>query len=169
MAELQFPDLAVVQLVLAGDSGPKPLELPGVVFEVHLFARRKNDYHLGPFFSDAGGQIQISTEACRYLVEAEHESSLMDYAGLAHCDPVVTIRHLSGEEVARAAESRRTAWRQLLRGERHLFRSIEELIALYEAAPNGLLEPGGQLLRVRWDGSESHPAYQYPVTWQPAP
>lgn len=155
-----FPEVATIQFV--SGRPPAPLRLAGVLCGVRLAARVKNDYNLGPFVSDAEGVVRITREACRAFVEAEHDAGLMDYAGVEQCGARVEIRALTGGEAADAARQRRTVWRALLRGEDRLFASIDELVALYEGAPNHRIVAGAPLTPT-WDGSESAPGYQYVV------
>jgi len=161
--ELIFPELASIQLVMRSAAGSEPLRLGGVVFAVRLIARSKNDYTLAPLVSDPTGVVTISREACECLVDADHDSGLMDYAGVGQCSSRVEIRHLSGAEVERAANARRKIWRGLLRGEDRIFRSIDELITLYDRAPNARLSVSSPPLRPTWNGSSLHPSYQYVI------
>lgn len=161
MGGVQFPEIAEIQL-MAG-TPPEPLALPGVVFAVRLLARRKNDYVLAPFTSDAAGVVRITREACSALVEAEHDSGLMDYVGIHDCNPRVEIRPLTYAEIERAKESRRTVWQELLRGEDRLFGSMERLLAIYDRASNAELDARTPPLRPFWDGTEQRPSYDYVV------
>jgi hypothetical protein len=160
---LVFPEEATIQLITGSAPDAKPLALAGLVFGVRLRARRKNDYELMPFTSDHQGRVRISTVACEAFVAAEHDSGLMDYAGVEQCSPVVEIRALSGPEVEAALQSRRGLWRQLLRGEDRLFGSLAELLDIYQLAPNARLRSGQPPLIVRWDGSDRRPEYRYAV------
>ena len=162
MDKLVFPERACIRIEIEDPAGRRPLELSGMVFSIRLTARQKSDYFLSPFVSDSSGLLWITREACEFLVQSEHDSGLMDYAGLEFCRSEVEIRHLNGEEIQKAAHSRRTVWRQLLRGEDRLFASIEDLVAVYERAPNANLGKA-QALRVRWDGTNPHPEYLYVV------
>jgi hypothetical protein len=155
-----FPETATIQLVSGRPLSPLPLA--GVVCVVRLVARVKNDYRLGPFLSDAEGVVHITRAACQALVEAEHDSGLMDYAGVEQCDAQVEIRVLTGAEVKEAAGARRTVWRTLLRGEDRVFASIDALVASYAGAPNGRLTAGPPLTPY-WDGSNLAPYYAYVI------
>lgn len=156
-----FPELTTVQLVTGRVGELTPLPLPGVVFEARLRAREKSDYILVPFVSDSSGLVHITADRCAALVDAEHDSGLMDYAGLATCDPVAEVRHLSAPEVRKAADTRRGVWKRLLRGEDRLFFSIEELIAIYDQAPNARIRARDGTLYPRWDGSDSKRDFTY--------
>jgi hypothetical protein len=160
VAHVVFPEVATIRFV--SGHPPAPLCLAGVLCGVRLAARAKNDYHLGPFVSDAEGVVRITREACRAFVEAEHDVGLMDYAGVEQCDARVEIRALTGGEATNAARQRRTVWRALLRGEDRLFASIDELVAMYEGAPNHRIVVGSPLTPT-WDGSEPTPRYRYVV------
>jgi hypothetical protein len=159
--QLVFPELASIQLVTGPPSQLQPIPLGGVIFAVCLIARSKSDYTLAPFATDAAGLLTISREACECFVDADHDSGLMDYAGVGQCSPRVEIRLWSAAEVERAANARRRIWRKLLRGEDRLFQSIEELIAIYDRAPNARLSVSSPALRPIWNGSELRPSYQY--------
>src|SRR6185437_9682831 len=54
--------------------------------------------------------------------------------------------------------ARRKVWRSLLRGEDRLFRSMDELLALYDRAPNARLTVGSPSLEPIWDGSNLRPS-----------
>jgi len=158
-----FPELTTVQLATHHLGELIPLALPGVVFEARLRARAKNDYTLAPFVSDASGLVRITAERCLALVEADHDSGLMDYAGLAMCEPQAEVRHLTAAELRRAADTRRRVWKRLLRGEDRLFSSIEELVAIYENAPNARLRSRDGTLFPRWDAGHSKRDFTYVV------
>ena len=163
MNALVFPEEATIQLVQRTRAGDEPLALGGVVFAVRLRARHKNDYVLAPFVSDAEGTVRITREACECLVAAEHDSGLMDYAGVDQCSPEVEIWHLNEAETEAAADQRRRVWRQLLRGEDRLFASVAQLVTIYEAAPNRRLRAADTPVRAQWDGATPRPRYEYAI------
>lgn len=154
-----FPHRATVQLV---DPGGKSIHVGGALVLVRLFATQKNDYELGPFVTDEQGAVTIDRAACERFVVAEQDSGLMDYAGIGACSADVEIRLASPEEIARAATSRRTVWRELLRGEREIFGSMESLLALYEHATNHRLL-GHRPVIVPWNGASDSPSYSYVI------
>jgi hypothetical protein len=158
-----FPDLTTVQLVTGRIGEWQPLRLAGVVFEARLRARANNDYVLAPFISDSHGVVRFTRERCEALVEAEHDSGLMDFAGLENCDAPAEVRHLSGTEVRKAADIRRRVWTRLLRGEDRLFSSINELIAIYQNAPNERIRARDGTLYPRWEGGDSKRDFTYVV------
>ena len=160
MTHVVFPEIATVQLV--SGRPPVPLCLAGVVCAVRLTATAKNDYQLGPFVSDADGIVRITRDTCLAFVEAEHDSGLMDYAGVEQCDARVQIRVLTAAEAEEAARTRRTVWQSLLRGEDRVFPSIEALVATYAGAPNGRIVAGPPLAP-SWDGSDATPCYSYVI------
>ena len=164
MDRLVFPEEATIQLVRDSTPNARPFAVAGVVFGVRLRARQKNDYALQPFVSDARGCVRISRPACEALVAAEHDSGLMDYAGVEQCWPDVEIRALSVAEIEQVLEVRRHVWRQLLRGEDRLFASMADLLNVYERASNARLTGPAVPLVVRWDGSEPQPRYPYPAS-----
>lgn len=159
MTGVVFPRRATVQLVMRGRIA-EPVRLGGAVFFLRLFATQKNDYQLGPFVTDDQGRVTIDRETCEHFVAAEHESGLMDYAGIDQCREEIEIRLLRPDEISRAAKSRRTVWRTLLGGEDKVFGSMAALLAVYDQATNSRLttrEP----LTCAWNGSEPNPSYSY--------
>jgi hypothetical protein len=161
MAGVVFPELATIQLMTGERTRSAPLRVAGLVFWVQLRAAFKNDYTLGPFVSDADGHVPISREACQAFVDANHDTGVMDYAGIGQCSTHVEIRHLSEEELRAAAQARRTTWTQLLAGEVRLFLAIADLIHLYDAAPNARFAPAREPLEAMWDGKVLRPRYEY--------
>ena len=161
LERLVFPELASLQLVTGSPTEPRPLPLAGAVFAVHLFASARNDYTLAPFVTDPAGILQITRAACECLMDAAHDAGLMDHAGVGHCSARVEIRLWTGSDVQQAADARRHVWRRLLQGEDRLFRSLEELVAIYDHAPNARLSVSSRALRPIWDGSDPRPSYQY--------
>ena len=140
----------------------EPVRLGGAVFFLRLFATQKNDYHLGPFVSNDQGAVTIDREMCEHFVAAEHESGLMDYAGIDQCREEIEIRLLRPDEISRVANSRRTVWRTLLGGEGEVFGSMAALLAVYDQASNSSLITREPLTCV-WNGSEPNPSYVYLV------
>jgi hypothetical protein len=109
---LKIPDRVLVQLV---DSENKPVHLAGVVFEIHLFATRKNDFQLAPFVSDLGGTVTIGAAQMNALVLSEYDSGLMDHVAVEMCSTRIEIRLWSELQVNRALEAREKVWQSLLK------------------------------------------------------
>ena len=108
--------------------------IPNIVFSVDTHARHKNDYHLGPFFSDENGVVTITRELLDTYAEAELESGLMGYASISDCYSLVEIRLWSDDDLERAIRGRQT-W-GLLKREKTLWESPEELIERFRNANN---------------------------------
>jgi hypothetical protein len=56
MGNLIIPNKATIRLL---DERDQPVRLANIIFTVHLYARRKNDFDLGPYLSDDTGVITI--------------------------------------------------------------------------------------------------------------
>jgi len=132
---LILPDRVEIQLL---DAEKLPLKMAGVLFRVHLFARKKSDFTLQPFSSDAEGLVTIAKKDIEACVAAEYDSGLMDYSHVGDCAPSVEIGPLSQDDIARAIEARET-WTSLLAGERDRWTSIEQLLDVYRNSNNGRL------------------------------
>jgi hypothetical protein len=105
-----------------------------VLIGVKAFARSKNDYSLGPYATSADGLARITRNDLQAEIEAAHDSGLMDYAGIAQCNPIVQLFVWSAEDIRKALSARHNVWSFLLRGERDRWGSTAELLALYDRA-----------------------------------
>jgi hypothetical protein len=157
MASLLIPDKVVLRL---GDSGHKPLRVVNVLFFVHTFANRKNDFMLGPFATDADGIVTIMKRDLLAEAAAHYDSGLMDYDVIENCQPIVEIAAMEPRAVEEALEARTNVWKTLLRGESERWTNIEELRNLYRTAANTRISV--QAIRVRWD--ETTNEFEYAVT-----
>jgi hypothetical protein len=147
MSSLILPNRVTVQLV---DHNNSALRMANVLLRVHLFARRKNDFHLQPFASDNEGLVTILKKDLEAEVAAHYDSGLMDYAHVSDCMPTVEIRLLSTDETGKAIEARQT-WKDLLAGERDRWTSIDQLLVQYEKANNRhLLVAQSSVIRADW-------------------
>jgi|SRR5579863_69805 len=157
MASLLLPDKVVLRLV---DSGHKPVRVANVLFFVHTFANRKNDFMLGPFATDTEGVVTIMKRDLLAEATAHYDSGLMDYDVIENCQPIVEIAAMEPQAVEEALVARTNVWKTLLRGESERWTSIEELRNLYRTAANNRISV--QAIRVRWD--ESTHEFEYSVT-----
>jgi hypothetical protein len=105
-----------------------------IAFTIHVFARHKNDYHLGPFFSDEHGVVTISKELLEISAEAERETGIMDYGSIDECYSLVEIRLCSENDLVRAISARQV-W-GLLGREASVWESKESLIERLKQAHN---------------------------------
>ena len=152
--DLQLPELTKIQLL---DTTSSPLRLSGVIVFIKASARRKNNYSLGPYWSNSDGLIEIRKEDLLSEVDSTHDSGLMDYAGINQCYPNVRIEIQNKSDIERITHCRKTAWKNLLRGEKERFQSMEEMISVYESSPNAgfELKDEDRVSEVVWDGSHS--------------
>ena len=65
-------------------SGHKPLRVANVLFFVHAFANRKNDFMLGPLATDAE-VVSIMKRDLLAEAAAHYDSGLMDYEVIENC------------------------------------------------------------------------------------
>jgi hypothetical protein len=157
MASLLIPEKVVLRLV---DSEHKALRVANVLFFVHTFANRKNDFMLGPFATDAEGVVTIVKRDLLAEAAAHYDSGLMDYEVIESCKPIVEIAAMEPQAIEKALVARTNVWKTLLRGESERWTSIEELRNLYRTAANNRISV--QPIRVRWD--ESTNEFEYAIT-----
>ena len=159
MASLVLPDRVVLRLV---DGKAQPIRQANVLFRIYTFARRKNDFSLGPFVTDADGIATFTKRELLAEAEAHYDSGLMDYVGIADCQPLVEIQAMSPQEIDQALKARTRVWKQLLRGERGRWKDIEELRDVYRAAAN--IRVSVKPVQVLWDGSQHEFEYTIPAS-----
>jgi hypothetical protein len=170
MSNLILPELATIKLKTLTSQGKyqpaleQDYRVPNIVFSIDTHARHKNDYHLGPFFSDENGVVTITRELLDIQIEATLDSGLMDYTHISDCYSLIEIRLWSENDLERAIEGRRT-W-GLGKREKDLWKSPEELIDAFRAANNRNLVfvDGFSRIRDEWDGSKREYAYDFHVT-----
>lgn len=124
-----------------------PIKIPNIIVSIHLFAMRKNDYYLGPFFSDNNGEIKIDKNILEISAEAELQTGLMDYKEVDECSSLVEIKIASEGEIADLIKGR-TLW-GLIGQEQQLYNTKEELLDRITKNNNNLIFPNS--LRVIWN------------------
>jgi hypothetical protein len=134
MESLVLPESVTIRLV---DKDFLPVNISGFLIKVTAFARYRNNYHLGPFVSDEGGVIKFTRKDLLNDISAVHDSGLMDYAGYESCEQKVRIHAYTDQEIKKEIRSRSDIWVDLLQGEAERWGTIENLIAIYQAATNG--------------------------------
>ena len=175
MRTFELPAAVTVQLRtwagIPGRATEKGYEGPPLALEVRTFARHKNDYYLGPFFSE-GDRVHITREQLELSVRAHLDMGLMDYVDIRDGFGLVEISYWSPDEVRRAIEYRGP---EVERGafyseyEARLWSTPSQYVALLQASANLRLPPpiraGGFVIRDEWDGRQ--PTYDYVYRLQP--
>jgi len=113
-----------------------PRGLANVIFTIHLYARRKNGFDLGPYLSDDRGVVTITEADMRDDVDATYDSGLMDYVSVENCHTFMEIRLETEEHIRQALHSRETVWKNLLKGEKERWGSMENLLRAYRESSN---------------------------------
>jgi hypothetical protein len=77
--------------------------VPNIAITLTLYARKKNDYHLGPNLSEPSGTITIDRDWVKKSVEANINFFLMDYySTMEDCYPYVGLEVMSADDIDRA-------------------------------------------------------------------
>jgi hypothetical protein len=165
MGNLIIPKKVEIRLK---DNREQPARLANVIFTIHLFARRKNDFDLGPYLSDEMGVVTITEADMRHDVDATYDSGLMDYISVENCHTFMEIRLETEEHIRRALHSRETVWKTLLKGERERWGSMENLLRAYRESSNGRLNvhEGFSRLRDDWDGRQAEYKYEFQIAFR---
>ena len=97
--KLYFPTRLLLRF-LEDDTGNP---VPKIVVTLTIYAREKNDYHLGPSLSGLDGEIVIDANWVEEAIQYVRNTSLMDYATpIDQCFPEISIKVMSVGEIARA-------------------------------------------------------------------
>lgn len=146
------------------DGFGKPFEISNVIITVHLFARRKNDFYLGPFVSDKSGKVKITQRELVNEIQATISTGIMDYSSAETCFPFIEIFVNPPEDIDRALNAREKHWNILLGGEKERWDSMEDLLNVYRHAKNKDVKISKELSRIRdeWDGERDE--YHYSLS-----
>jgi len=134
----------------------------GAIAGIRCFARKKNDYHLGPVFADASGVMHVMRAEIELLAAAQLETDLMGLAPLTSAFPFVELRLWRRSDIERAIEGRRR-W-GLVGEEPALYESVESLIEKYENSVSRNLDDVACPPRVRDEWLDEKPkTYRLPM------
>ena len=101
---LQLPARFQFTMLDAEDGSP----VEGIAATLTLFARMKNNYHLGLPLSDNRGYVVVTSKWVRAGIAFARNLLIMDYAGgLDECQPVAVVEIMSTEEINRAVSAMR--------------------------------------------------------------
>jgi len=153
---LVFPDRVEIQLL---DPEGQPYLVEDVALIIRTFARHKNDYHLGPFFSDNKGFLIIAKGALEARVAESISYAGMDYVDVNTCYPLVSIYLMPQESIDFVIDRLQAGC--ITERELELWNSTEELMEKYKNSGNKDLRISDNDAGIRdeWDGSRSEYAY----------
>jgi hypothetical protein len=162
MGNLIIPEKVTIRLK---DNHGQPLPMANVIFGIHLFARHKNDFHLGPYVSNTDGIVVITGTDIQHDVEATYDSGLMDYVSVETCHTLAEIQLETADDIQKALHCRETEWTSLLKGETERWGSMNNLLKIYRQAANSRLNVCMGFSRIRddWDGSKEEYGYDFAV------
>lgn len=119
---LFFPEKLMVRVVDSNTNEP----VPNIAVILHLKARAKNDYDLGPPMSDTEGKILIERDWVRQAVDRVRNTALMDYVStMEQCFPDTRIIVMSQGQIDKAVAAMRI-W-GIEEGDIDVRRSISDL------------------------------------------
>lgn len=159
MTQLIFPASVTVRLMTVLKRTEEPFHSPDAALFVRTFARRKNDYHLGPFFSDPEGIVAIDGAVCQRLADAHLEMGIMDRYRVSECFSLVELYHLADQHL----ESAIAAVKEYgVPANQEWFCPKDEMLKRYRAAKNMNLQEVLFPLRDEWEG-KGEATYTYHV------
>jgi hypothetical protein len=148
MLSLLIPQKVVLRLV---DSTGIPVRVANVLFRVHAFANRKNDFSLGPFATDVEGVATITKRDMLAEATAHYDSGLMDYDRIENCQPVVEIAAMGPSDIDKALRARTSVWKRCckerLNGGQASSNSGMSTATLTDAFRSSLLGCAGTILK----------------------
>ena len=124
-----------------------PLKIKNIIIFIHIFAVEKNNYNLGPYFSDNNGESYINKHMLEISTNSELETDLMGHRDIKDCSSQVEIEILSEEAIKRLIEGRKL-W-GITKQEIELYGSKEHLLEKIEKNSNSMVESAKIL--VDWD------------------
>lgn len=142
---MKFPEKIKIKIIEGFTR--KPIKIPNIIISIHVFAMKKNDYYLGPFFSDEAGELEIDKKVLEISAEAELKTGIMDYRSINEGSPLIEIRIISPEEIASLLKGREL-W-GIIGHEKKLYNTKEELLERIRRNNNNLILP--QSIRVIWN------------------
>ena len=146
------------------NDGPVPYQGAPLALEIRTFARRKNDYTWGPFFTDSDGVLSIGRRELDLAAAGHRSAGFMDYAELEDSFALVEIIHYSVADIARIIQAREARWTMLLDGEEELYGSLPALCERLRTSGNHRLAPPTEYygrLRDEWTDPTRHAEYTY--------
>jgi len=93
---MNFPEKVTFRFI--DKDTKKPIE--NIAAIIILYARRKNNYEIGPKFYDKNGYIDFSKEECNKGIKLSQELFIMDYSSsLENCFPKILLNTLDAKNV----------------------------------------------------------------------
>ena len=79
-----------------------------LVILLKLFAHRKNDYYIGPKFTNQNGKVEFTFQECLDEIQVSRKMFPMDYkSSLQECLSKISIEVMSQDGIQKLIESRR--------------------------------------------------------------
>lgn len=126
-----FPKRLEINIV---DEDGKKILLSDVILKITMFSLTKNNYPLGPFFSDKDGTVSLTAEVLTVAANSVLDGGLMDYVHYDKCDSKVLVEILDSNDVERLLNAR-LMW-GVAKGEELLYSSKEELLKKIKSSNN---------------------------------
>src|SRR5258708_11381985 len=86
---MRFPE----KLTVVARDGATSQPVKDVAIVLVLFAKRKNDYSVGPLITNENGKVESTRAECESAIKQAQEAFVMDYHGdLESCRPLIEVR-----------------------------------------------------------------------------
>lgn len=103
---MRFPD----KLIVVAREHDTTLPAQGVAIVLVLFAKRKNDYSVGPLITNENGQVEFTRAECESAIKQAQDAFVMDYHGdLESCRPLIEVRLHLPEYIEKMLENYKTS------------------------------------------------------------
>ena len=133
---MKFPKNLMIS-ILSQDN--KPILQSDIMIVINLIAPRKNNYHLGPFFTNNKGVVFLTEKDLQISAQAEAETGLMDYLPYVECSDEVEIEIFNYENLDKLIYGR-TIW-GLVGDETSLYETKENLLERIKSSANHKVLP----------------------------
>jgi len=131
-----IPNKLIIQLMNAPDV---IVDVENVILSLKVFAYQKNDYHLGPFFTNKDGACIIERQTIKIMADAELQRGIMDFQAFDSCSNLAEVSILTKEQIGRMLEARKL-WGTIA-DESRMFGTKENLINKIQDNNNAMVRP----------------------------
>lgn len=136
-----------------------------VLVGLHIFAKSKNDFYLGPFHSNSDGKIIIYQKDLLASLKTTYSTGLMDYSDIHDSYPLIELTVYTKNDTKNIIKTRSKVWTNLLEGETESWDSINDLLLALKSSLNLRYNIIAKPIRDEWLGKKQSYKYDLPINF----